>query len=193
MHAETTINGSSIPPAGMPIKVALSTILIGLPVKTREFGLTLDDNISRDEIGVMFSRMFDAEWQVSVRMRFQIGDAWNQLHTPDMGSERMGYLANLKARLPETVYNRRLKLFRQYGWVASKWPEAKRGDGKGWTFYVNNAHGEPAKKSKPESLPYFVVLRRFLKDGEEWQECAGTGDKRIMVRVPATIQVEPEI
>ena len=43
---------------------------------------------------------------------------------------------------------------------------------------------------KPEPIEELICVRRFLKDGEEWQECAGPNDKRIMVRVPANVPVE---
>ncbi len=90
------------------------------------------------------------------------------------------------------MVKRYLRTLRNYGWVANKWPEKNRSDKHGWTFYVENSHGEPIKKPKTDALPYYVVVRRFMKGGEEWQELEATGDKKIIARVPPAVPLEPE-
>jgi hypothetical protein len=192
MKPETSGNTPIIPLPGISVKCAMASLLAGLPLQSREYGVTLDSGISSNEFGVTISRLSGAERQAVVLSRFKQGDAWNQFQHSEHSAARMAWIASLKATLPETVVHRLLRNLRNYGWVANKWPESQRSDKKGWTFYVENAHGVPVKKSKPEGLPYYVAIRRVVTEDGDWLECAGSGDKRIMVRVPSTLQTNPE-
>lgn len=189
-----------VPGAQSTIAEALAGLLDDLPVNAREFGLTLNEGITAQEVHEVFSRIDRTEDEVKVRLRFKVGDAWNQLHLPAFQVVRLNWLTDLRSQMSEDMYVRRLRLFRKYGWVANKWPEERRKYPPGWTFYVVNQPGQPIKATTPEAPTRLISTRPTWidLDGDEYVEATDANGRTYLVQIlmehcgpPQIVEVPP--
>ena len=184
--ADTSVRGSSIPPSRRTVKATISEACSGLPVTERDYTVTLGVEITADQVAGMLSGLWFAEQRVLVRVRFKVGDIWNQLKSNGFGVLRKTVLSMLRAKMSDEQYQRTLRRFHNYAWVCRKWPEGERHDHKPWSFFVENDPGENPVTPKVESRIMLRITRRYVHEGREYIECCGRSDREYLaVELPA--------
>ncbi len=179
MIAEST-NSSIIP--SHTVKCAMFCLLDGLPVEAREFGVSPVANATAEDFMDAFKRLFTAEREVTIRSRFQTGDLWNFVQRRENSALRLRIIALTRQSLSIQGAERRLQKLRDYGWVAAKWPEARRSDKHGWTYYVKNKVGAPIVKESPYGLDPLNLLDATETDSGLMLHYKTNGDKEYMAK-----------
>lgn len=171
-----------IPVKGASVKVTMLGLLDGLSVVSADYAVSLLPSITSEEFALGIQRLEGVERQVMVRSRFKRGDMWDQMQTPAFCAVRLQWLAGVKVRIPDPeVRNRYLKTLSSYGAVAARWPADKRTDGHCWSYYRDNGPGGKPVNGGVDAMPYFKSVRNIEHEGEVWLECAGRGDRRVVV------------
>lgn len=163
----------------------------GLPIEVREYGATMAETATPEQILSGLRSLLNSEQGITVRSRFCMGDLYNQIN------RQRGMRKMLISLLTNELGGKTYQLLRTYGWVAAKWPEDQRTDGHNWTWFINNAPGQPiremnenvtalelvkAERNGSVKIFHFVAKsgRKFVSRVEEDVEVIDvTADKKI--------------
>lgn len=74
MPSEYPVSTSIIPAKDGAIKDIMLGLLKGLPTRTRNFGLSVSEEVTTEEVVTITRRILTTEKQVTVRSRFYLGD-----------------------------------------------------------------------------------------------------------------------
>jgi hypothetical protein len=154
-------NSSIIPSS--TVKCAMFCLLDDLPIEARDFGASPTIHTTAKTYVEAFERLHTAEQEVTIRGRFKQGDLWN---AAQQSGERFEVIALIRQGVSIKRAERTLRLLRNYGCVARKWPEDMRSDKHGWTYYVKNKPGKPIAKDRPYGLePLHLIDGMIAKSG----------------------------
>lgn len=144
-------------------KEVLKHLCEGLPLRLKEHGMNVNEDITTEQITEAFDRFLSSEKKMTVAHRFCLGDMYNQI-PKTQGKENAG----LEPIFEKYGENYRT-LLRTYGWVARRWwRDADRAEHKDacWSFFLlSNPKGmKPPRKKAPTEL--VIIERKVCDDGE---------------------------